>query len=188
MNNTSQQRVSGSLRLELRGIVTFIVMIWVIFLLDRFLPLERFALTPRQASGIPGILLSPFLPKGLGHITSNTVPLTLLLLLLAGSRADSKKVVLTLILMSGTLLWLFGRPIPVVGASGLVFGLIGFMLASGFFERRPLAIVVGGLVGFTYGSTVFWGILPGQKGISWDGHLYGVIAGVVCAWIFARAR
>jgi membrane associated rhomboid family serine protease len=69
-----------------------------------------------------------------------------------------------------------------------VFGLIGFMIASGLFERRPLALLVGGLVGFSYGSTLVWGILPGQQGISWDGHLYGAIAGIGCAWLFARVR
>jgi len=117
---------------------------------------------------------------------ANSVPLVTLLALLAGSRSNSAKTVLTLIVVSGLLLWLFGRSVPVVGASGLVFALIGFLIASGFFEKRPLAILVGLFVGFSYGGTLFFGILPGQSGISWDGHLFGALGGVITAWVQRR--
>ncbi|MBX2868206.1 MAG: rhomboid family intramembrane serine protease [Acidiferrobacterales bacterium] len=175
-----------SLKREFIGIAVFVAVIWVVFILDRFLPLERFALFPRQLSGLPGILFSPFLHKDLSHIMANSVPLITLLALLAGSRANSARTVTFLILASGALLWAFGRSVPVIGASGLVFALIGFLIASGFFEKRPLAILVGLFVGFSYGGTLFFGILPGQSGISWDGHLFGAVGGVVCAWFLAR--
>ena len=130
--------------------------------------------------------MSPFLHKDLSHIVSNTVPLFVLLTLLAGSRADSRVVVLIVTVLSGVLLWLFGRPVPVIGASGLVFGLIGFLILSGILERRMIAMVMSMFVGVTYGSTLFAGILPGQHGISWDGHLLGAIAGGISAWLFTR--
>ena len=173
---------------ELRGILVFLVIIWIVFVLDRFLPLEKFALYPRNVNGLPGIIVSPFLHKDLSHIVSNTVPLFVLLTLLAGSRADSRLVVVVITILSGTLLWLFGRSVPVIGASGLVFGLIGFLILSGILERRMVAMIVSVFVGLSYGTTLFAGILPGQHGISWDGHLLGAIAGGLCAWLFTRHR
>ena len=174
--------ILSSLKREFKGITLFIAVIWIVFFLDLFLPLERFALFPRHLTGLPGIIFSPFLHKDFSHIFSNSVPLVTLLALLAGSRANSAKTVGILILTSGLLLWLFGRSVPVIGASGLVFALIGFLVASGFFERRLLAIGVGLFVGFSYGGTLLFGILPGQSGISWDGHLFGAVAGVITAW------
>lgn len=173
---------------ELKGILVFLGIIWIAFVLDRVLPLEKFALYPRHIKGLPGIVLSPFLHKDLPHIVSNTVPLFLLLTLLAGSRADSRIVVLVITILSGALLWLFGRPVPVIGASGVVFGLIGFLILSGILERRMIAMIVSMFVGISYGSTLLAGILPGQHGISWDGHLLGAIAGGLCAWLFTHNR
>ena len=166
---------------ELKGILLFLGAIWIVFIIDRFLPLEKLALYPRHPSGLPGILVSPFLHQDLAHIISNTIPLLALLSLMAGSRADSRKVVALIIVLSGSLLWLFGRPVAVIGASGLVFGLIGFLIFSGILERRLLAMLVSLFVGISYGSTLLAGILPGQHGISWDGHLFGAIAGGFCA-------
>ncbi len=176
----------SSLKREFIGIAIFVTVIWIIFILDRFLPFEQLALYPRKFSGLPGILFSPFLHKDLSHIMANSLPLITLLALLAGSRANSARTVTFLILISGALLWIFGRSVPVVGASGLVFALIGFLIASGVFEKRPLAIFVGLFVGFSYGGTLLFGILPGQSGISWDGHLFGAVGGVICAWFLAR--
>ena len=186
MNN--QRSFSHTVTEELRGILLFMAAIWLIFALDRILPLEQFALYPRRLSGLPGVILSPFLHKDLSHIFANSVPLVVLLGLLAGSRANSRKVVASLIVSSGILLWLFGRSVPVVGASGLVFALITFLVASGIFERRLIALGIGAFVGFSYGSTLLFGVLPGQQGISWDGHLFGAVAGIVCAWLFTAKR
>ncbi len=166
----------------------FVGTIWVIFILDRILPLEKLALFPRHISGLPGILFSPFLHQDLAHIVGNSLPLIALLTLLAGSRADSRKAVVAIIACSGSLLWLFGRSVPVIGASGLVFGLIGFLITSGLMERRAIAMAVSLFVGLTYGTTLLFGVLPGQPGVSWDGHLFGAVGGVICAWALARRR
>ncbi len=171
---------------ELRGILLFIGVIWLVFLLDRVLPLEVFALWPRRLSGLPGILASPFLHLDLQHILANTIPLLVLLCLLAGSRANSGRTVVILVVLSGSLLWLFGRPVPVIGASGLVFALIGFLILSGFLERRFVALLVSAFVAFSYGGTLLLGVLPGQPGVSWDGHLFGALGGALAAWFLAR--
>jgi membrane associated rhomboid family serine protease len=171
---------------ELRGILFFIIVIWAVFLADQLLPLERLGLVPRTLHGIPGIAVSPFLHTGLSHLLSNTVPLLVLLLLLAGSRSDSAAVVASIILFGGGLLWLFGRHARHIGASSLVFGLIAFLLVSGVLERRWPALLAALLVGMLYGTTLFTGILPFQPGVSWDGHLFGAVAGVVTAWWLAK--
>lgn len=174
------------IRRELRGILMFVSAIWGVFLLDQLLPLEQLGLIPRTLHGIPGIAVSPFLHKNLPHIIANTVPLLVLLMLLAGSRSDSNIVVVSTVLLGGGLLWLFGRHANHIGASGLVFGLIAFLLVSGVLERRWPAILVALIVGLLYGTTLFTAVLPFQSGVSWDGHLFGAVAGVVTAWWLAK--
>ena len=180
---------------EVRGVLVFVGVIWGVFLLDRMFPFSQwFGLTPRSVVRIPGIVLMPFLHHDLGHLLGNTVTLVVLLTLLAGSRARSPAIVGALILASGGLLWLFGRngtpdqPISHVGASGLIFGLITFLIASGIFERRLIPLAISGLVGLLYGGTLLWNVLPGTGGpnTSWDGHLLGAIAGVVVAYLWTR--
>lgn len=168
---------------ELRIIIFFIASIWVVFLLDIFLPLEQFGLRPRTARGITGIVAMPFLHADFRHIMSNTPPLLILLSLLAGSRANSKTIVFIIILLAGILLWLFGRGNALhIGASGLVFGLAGFLIASGIIEKRPLPLLISLIVGLIFGASLLSGILPTQKSVSWDGHLFGLVAGAVTAW------
>ena len=183
----SQPRAGfGSAAMYVSGDI--IGLIWLFFLLDRFLPLETLALWPRRMSGLPGILASPFLHLDLQHVVSNTVPLLVLMNLLAGSRANSGRTVAILIILSGGLLWVFGRPVPVIGASGLIFALIGFLIFYGVLERRLVTLLVSAFVPFSYGGTLFLGVLPGQPGVSWDGHPFGAIGGVVAAWFLARRR
>lgn len=183
-----------SIRDELVGVIAFIGVIWLTFVLDLFLPLEQFALVPRTIRGLPGIVAMPFLHGGWGHLISNTTPLFVLLILLAGSRARSWLVVTAIVLLGDVLLWIFGRNgnaevVQVhVGASGLVFGLITFLLAAGFLERRVIPLLTSLLVGFLYGGTLLFGVLPLQRGISWDGHLWGAVAGILVAFSSARVR
>jgi membrane associated rhomboid family serine protease len=129
----------------------------------------------------------PFLHANLHHIVSNTVPLLVLLALLAGSKARSWMIVVYVTLLGGLLLWLFGRTADHIGASGLIFGLVAFLIVSGLLERRPVPLLVSAIVGFLYGGTLFWNVLP-QAGshVSWDGHLCGAIAGGIVAYVLTR--
>lgn len=167
---------------DLRGIVLFIGLIWLVFVLDRVLPLENFGLIPRSLRGLAGIVTLPFLHGDWAHITSNTVPLFLLLLLLAGSRANSIDIVVFISILAGIALWLFGRTAIHIGASVLVFGLIGFLVCAGFFEKRLLSACIAIGVAVTYGSTLLSGILPTNSGVSWEGHLFGACAGGLVAY------
>ena len=168
---------------ELIAIAVFIAVIWAVFLFDIFLPLEKLGLVPRDGGGLIGIVMMTFLHGNYQHLLSNTVPLIALLALLAGSRADSRKVVVSVILLGGVLLWLFGRSNSIhIGASLLVFGLAVFLIVSGLIEKRTLPIIISIIVALVYGTSLLSGIMPWQRGVSWDGHLMGGIAGVMTAW------
>jgi membrane associated rhomboid family serine protease len=127
----------------------------------------------------------PFLHGGWDHLLGNTVPLVVLLCLLAGSRANTYTIVPQIVVLGGILLWVFGTRNTVhVGASGLIYGLIAFLIVAGFREGRLGALAIALFVGFTYGATLIGGVLPTVgPGISWDGHLMGAIAGAIVARI-----
>lgn len=175
-----------SVRRDFGRIAAFLALIWIVFALDRVLPLESFGLVPRTLSGLSGVVAMPFLHGDFGHLMSNTVPLAVTLLLLAGSRANSGAIVVLITLLGGAGLWLFGRQALHIGASGLVFGLIAFHIFAGVFERRAQSIVISLVVGLLYASTLFQGVLPMQRGVSWDGHLFGALAGALVALLTAR--
>ncbi len=170
---------------ELKGVVLFVGAIWCVYLLDWVVPIQfsQWGIVPRTWWGLVGIPLSPFLHAGLGHLVGNTLPLTILLTLLAGSRTRSWESVVEIILLGGGLLWLFGRPAIHVGASGLIYGLIAFLIISGFREKRLVPMLLAIIVGFVYGTTLLSGILPSvDSRVSWDGHLFGAIAGGIIGY------
>ena len=179
---------SHTIRQEHHGIVLFVGGIWAVFLATCAFPsLDSFGVVPRTLIGLIGIPASPFLHANLNHLIGNTIPLLVLLMLLAGSRARSWEIVLEVALLGGLLLWLFGRHATHIGASGLIFGLAAFLIVSGIRERRTIPLVVAVVVGFLYGGTLLWGVLPSVgPDISWDGHLSGVIAGAAVAYVLTR--
>ena len=173
----------------------FVGIIWAIWLIDWLfnLQLDSLGIVPRRLSGLAGVLFSPFLHAGFGHLLSNTVPLIVLLVLLMATKTDPWIHIAELIVLSGGLLWLFGRkgsqdvPVVHVGASGLIYALIAYLIVAGFKEKRVVSIAVALLVGFLYGGSLLSGILPTQKSVSWDGHLAGLVAGVILAIAFANS-
>lgn len=171
-----------SMAKDVRWIALFVAFIWLVFFVDRLLPLENFGLIPRSAKGLLGIVTLPFLHADWGHITSNSVPLIVLLLLLAGSRANSVDIVVFISLIAGIGLWVFGREAIHIGASVLVFGLVGFLVCAGFFEKRLLSALIAIGVAIVYGSTILYGVLPTQSGVSWEGHLIGALSGGLMAY------
>ncbi|MCY2975026.1 MAG: rhomboid family intramembrane serine protease [Planctomycetota bacterium] len=174
---------------EIRGVGSVIALLWVVHAIDWMVPfdLSVFGLVPRTATGLIGIVTMPFLHGNLGHLMSNTVPLAILLFIVCGLRNDVWDVVGSIVIVGGVLLWCFGRDAIHVGASGLVYGLMGFLIASGFAEKKFIPIVVSLVVGFFYGSSLFFGVLPtAGASVSWDGHLCGAIAGVLTAYVLAK--
>lgn len=175
-----------TIKRDLTGVALLIVIIWIVFALDHFLPLEQLGLIPRTFRGLVGIVAMPFLHGDFAHLLGNSVPLAVTLLLLAGSRANSGAIVVLITLFGGIGLWLFGREALHIGASGLVFGLIGFHVFAGIFERRLQSVLISAIVGLLYASTVIQGVMPFQQGVSWEGHLIGALSGAAVALIASR--
>lgn len=181
-----------AIRDEFRYVLIFVAVIWAVFILDSLIPaidLNQWGLVPRQFVGLLGIPLMPFLHGGVGHIASNTVPLIVLLVLMAGSRTRTWETVAEITILGGALLWIFGRAqassgqtLSHVGASGLVYGLIAFLIVAGFREKRILSLVIALGVGFFFGATLLSGVIPRGNGVSWDGHLCGAVAGAALAY------
>ncbi|MFG2559925.1 rhomboid family intramembrane serine protease [Streptomyces sp. NPDC048496] len=151
--------------------------------------LDTYGITPREPAELLDIVPAAFLHSGWEHVASNTVPLLILGFIAAlGGIRRFAAVVLTVIVVSGFGVWLTAPPHTVtLGASGVVFGLFGYLLVRGFVDRRPLDVVVGVVIAAVYGS-LLWGVLPTDSGISWQGHLFGLIGGVGAAFAFRRPR
>lgn len=175
---------------ELKGIAIFVGIVWGAFILNWIVYLidfNSFGLVPRTLWGAVGIVSMPFLHVGWGHLLGNTVPLLILLTLLAGSKARLWEIVAEIVIAGGVLLWIFGRNATHVGASGLIYGLVAFLIISGLLERRIIPLIVSFAVGILYGGMLIWGVLPGTDSqVSWDGHLCSAIAGGLVAWLLTR--
>jgi len=170
---------------QFQFVARFIAAIWIVYFASILLPLNTmFGLLPRTLHGLVGIVAMPFLHASLWHILSNTFPLAVLLGLMAGSRPRVAEIVLEIMLLCGTLVWLFGRQGSIqVGASGLIFGLMAFLVMAGFRERNFLSLFIAVIVGIVYGGTFVTSMIPGgDPHVSWEGHLCGAVAGSVVAW------
>lgn len=147
--------------------------------------LDTYGLTPRHLGELRDVIPMAFLHHGFDHLASNTVPLLVLgfLAALSGIRRFAA-VVLTIMIVGGLGVWLTAASNSnTVGASGVVFGLLGYLLIRGFVNRSAVDIVVGLVVLAVYGS-VLWGVLPSDPSISWQGHLFGLIGGLIAAFLF----
>ncbi|MGR3484930.1 MAG: rhomboid family intramembrane serine protease [Paracoccaceae bacterium] len=138
-------------------------------------------LIPRRVAGLDGVLAMPLLHGSFGHLASNTVPLAVMGALLAVTATRALVAVNAVIVgLGGALVWLLGSPAIHVGASGLVFGWFGFLVARGVVDRSPVTLAAALAVGLVYGALI-WGVLPGTPGVSWEAHLFGALAGVAAA-------
>ncbi|MCC9602435.1 rhomboid family intramembrane serine protease [Stieleria sp. JC731] len=161
---------------------------WLIRIVDATIPydLNVWGLVPRTPSGLLGILTMPLLHGGMVHLFRNTISLALLLFIVSWTRRNPWPVIGMTALFGGSLLWMLGRHATHVGASGLVFGLIGLLITSGFLHKRLVSVAVAIVVGILFGGTLLWGVLPLGNGVSWDGHLTGLLGGIAAA--FAEHR
>ena len=141
---------------------------------------------PRRISGIDGILWAPVLHGGFRHLLANSFPFLVLgaLVMTEGLRRWGA-VTAIVVVGGGGLTWLLARSRIHIGASGVIFGYLGYLLASAYFTRSVRAIAVALVVGVVYGGGLIVGLLP-RPGISWEGHLFGVLAGVGAAFLLRR--
>ncbi len=153
--------------------------------------LNHFGVIPRTERGLWGILFAPFLHGSVAHLAANSVSLLILgwLTLAFAGRRTFWIVSAAAALGSGLTAWTFGAPGTVhIGASGVIFGYLGYLMLSGWFARRVMPILASLAVTAMWGGMVL-GVLPGQVGISWQSHLGGFIGGVLAARaLHARGR
>jgi len=179
-----------SLKLKAAIIGSCVLLAWVVELVDEVAyggSLDRFGIHPRNIASLWGILLAPLLHAGWVHLASNTGPFIALgwLVLLRGV-ASFVLVTLCAIVIGGFGVWVFGAPNSIHnGASGLFFGYLGYLLARGYFERSLGSVLLALTAGALYGG-LLWGILPGQRGISWEGHVFGLLSGFVAAYLLVE--
>jgi len=178
--------------LQTQGLILggMVLLLWLIHGVDWLLPrdLRVYGIHPRTWLGLRGILLAPFLHGSWTHLIANTIPLvTLAWLIMLRQIREFWLVSLVVILVGGLGTWLVGATGSVhIGASTLIFGYFGFLLMRSYFERSLVAIAIAILVFFLYGS-IIWGVLPTQASISWEGHLFGLMGGILAArWLSRR--
>jgi membrane associated rhomboid family serine protease len=174
--------MSNLIRRNFTFIFVLLGSILAVFLFEFVSPEEVLShgLVPRTQRGLVGVVTMPFLHANLAHLCANLASLVVLLAFMLAFH--SQKLIVDVILIAvvgGLLLWLFGRSAVHIGASGLIYGLAGFMVAAGISQRRFMEVVGALAVAVLYGNSLFWGLLPLHPGISWDGHLAGAVGGVI---------
>jgi len=162
---------------------------WILELLDQLSgnQLDQLGIHAREIDGMPEILTAPFLHAGWDHLISNSLPFVVLgFLVLLSGLARWLVSSLIIIVISGMTAWLL-TPVHtiILGASGLIFGWLTYLLARGLWSRRPAQVVIAVLVLLVYGGLI-WGLFPGNAGISWQAHLGGAVGGVLAAWLLHR--
>jgi membrane associated rhomboid family serine protease len=185
---TGSERARAHFRLAARIAFGFVALLWLIHLLNWGLDLEPelSGVRPRQWAGLPGIVFAPLVHASFEHLIANSPPLlvsgTAMLFLYPNS---ALRVLPAIYLGPGIAVWLFGRESVHFGASGLVYGLISYILVAGLLRRDRRAIAASLVVWFMYGSLA-WGVLPTQPGVSWETHLAAALIGVAFAIALRR--
>ncbi len=166
--------------------LTFPVILWIVYLvsLATNINLDRMGILPRNLLGVLGVVTGPVIHANFSHLLSNTIPLIILgWAIFYFYPKVSYKAFLVVYILTGVFVWLFARQVYHIGASGIVYGFVSFLFFSGIFRKDNKSIAIALIITFLYGGIV-WGVLPGQKGISWESHLFGGIAGAIAAFIF----
>lgn len=183
--------VTGALKKQAMVLGGALAVFWVVFVVNTILggSLLTLGVIPRTTIGLRGILFAPFLHGSLNHIVANSIPFVVLgwMVMLRDER-HFIPVTIAAMLGSGLTAWLLGAPGSVhIGASGLIFGYLGFLMLSGWYARSFASIVISLIVTLVWGGLVF-GMIPGTAGISWQAHVGGFLGGVLAARRFRIPR
>jgi membrane associated rhomboid family serine protease len=171
-------------------VAAMVILMWLVETIDIVAgDLDGAGIHPRDPEGLVGVAASPFLHSGFAHLIGNTIPFLVLGAAIAvGGLVRTLAVVGIVAVVGGLGTWLTAPSNTVViGASGLVFGFAAYLVARGAYSRTPWHIVGGLVVIVIYGSTLLTGLVP-TPGISWQGHLFGAVGGIVAARVLHRAR
>lgn len=182
----------GGLSSAIGTAVGYLVVIWSVFLVNHYVffdGLNNFGVRPRDTSVWWGIFAAPLLHANLSHIMANSLPGAFFAGLIAlSSKRLFWQVTLLITVVSGGLTWLLGNINTVhIGASGLIYGWLTFLIVRGFVNRRVLQIILGIVLASMYSGLV-WGVFPTEMAVSWQMHLFGALGGIWAAFMFKRGR
>lgn len=189
MSDENMKGFVKELKSQINIIGTFIAIFWVVEIVNQIFfgdRLDYFGIIPREMVGLRGIILAPFLHADFAHLIANTVPFAILAwFVMLQNTNDFFIVSFYSMIVSGIGVWLFAPLNSItVGASGLIFGYLGFLLLRGYFQKNTPSIALSLMVVFLYGGMI-WGVLPSNPHISWLAHLFGFIGGILAAKIIA---
>ena len=192
MTNQEMKAFKAELKTQLTIIGTFLAIFWGVEIINQIFfgdRLDIFGIIPRRIIGLRGIIFAPFLHADFPHLIANSVPFVILSwLVMLRNINDFFLVTFCSMLVGGTGVWLLAQPRSVtIGASILIFGYLGFLLFRGFFQRNAASIALSLLVFFLYGGMI-WGVLPSTPRVSWLGHLFGFLGGILAAKIIAQEK
>jgi membrane associated rhomboid family serine protease len=181
--------VTSTLKTQATVLGGTLAVFWAVFVVNTLLggSLLVFGVIPRTTIGLRGILFGPFLHASLNHIVANSIPFLVLgwMVMLRDER-HFIPVTVAGMLGSGLAAWLLGAPGSVhIGASGVIFGYLGFLMLSGWYSRSIGSILLSIVVTVVWGGLVF-GMMPGTPGISWQEHIGGFVGGALAARSFRR--
>jgi len=170
--------------------ISVVFLMLLVFLYDKtfHLKLYTFGVYPRKLTGLVGVLTSPFIhnTSDWGHFLNNSYPIFVLTWLLFYSyRTIAFQSFIWIYFMTGVFVWIFGRESYHIGMSGVIYGLTSFLILSGFFRKNLKVAGVSLLVVFLYGS-IIWGVFPQDPGVSWEGHFFGFLSGLIMAVVFKK--
>jgi membrane associated rhomboid family serine protease len=175
---------------KLGPVITLLTVMWLVEAVNLVMGhgLTSWGILPRSLGGLIGIPLAPFIHAGLWHAISNTVPIFILggLMLLSG-KERFWRITVSIILLGGILVWLFARSSHHVGASGLALGYFGALLTRAVIERSIASIAIAVVTVTLYGGLLL-GVLPLRSYISFESHIFGLLAGIAVVWLAARRR
>ena len=191
------QTIGGELKTQVKILGALVAIFWIITFVNEIflksqinrLGINILGIFPHELIGLRGILFAPFLHGGFYHVAANTVPFIVLgWLVMLRNISDFYFVSIIAALVGGLGTWLVGDPRSVhIGASGVIFGYFGYLLFRGYFERSFVAIAISLVIAVTYGSLI-WGVLPTRSYISWEGHLFGFIGGIIAAKLLSPSK
>ncbi|MBD0313833.1 MAG: rhomboid family intramembrane serine protease [Microcoleus sp. T3-bin5] len=191
MSRNEVRALAREVKAQILILAGFVALMWVLEAIDQALggALDIYGILPRNPVGLRGILFAPFLHGNFAHLIANTIPFVILGWLVMWWRtADFFVVSAIAMLVGGFGTWLIAPANTVhIGASGVIFGYLGYLLFRGYFERLAISVLMSLAVGVFYGSLI-WGVLPGQIGISWQGHLFGFVGGAIAARLLAQPK
>jgi membrane associated rhomboid family serine protease len=170
-------------------VLALVAVMWVVEAVDQLADgrLDAYGIVPREVDALDGVAFAPFLHAGWDHLIGNTIPFLLLGFAIAlGGIARVATVTVIVALVGGIGTWLVAPSNTVhIGASGIVFGFAAYLVARGVYSRSMMQIALGVVVLAVWGTTLLRGLVP-EDGISWQGHLFGAIGGVLAARLLHR--